>query len=255
MRELLIEKYSSFVTKLRWSGGSKYDSCKERVDELGNKRYSNHIPTIIYANGTREWYKCFTKNRITYSLLHRDNDLPAIIKRNGTCEWYKKGKLHREGDKPAVIRSNGRKEWWLNGKLYYRGDYKPTIICKTGERKWYLNNKLHRNKGLPAIISISKLKRTLCWYKKGKRHRDNDKPAFIEIDRLTNFYIVYWYINGVNRRVVFDKKELSPAIIKKDVNHIHIVWKDKGGRILKSKSFKKDESWKIKKIVSLKNSF
>jgi hypothetical protein len=48
-------------------------------------------------------------------LRHRDNDLPAIIYASGTKKWYKNGELHRDNDLPALITYDGAKHWYQNG--------------------------------------------------------------------------------------------------------------------------------------------
>jgi len=62
--------------------------------------------------GTRIW-----KNEA--GKFHRDeNDLPAIIYANGTKVWYKNGKLHRENGLPAREYFDGDKVWYLDGLIY-----------------------------------------------------------------------------------------------------------------------------------------
>ena len=47
--------------------------------------------------------------------LHRDGDQPAIIYASGTKTWYKNGQPYRDGDQPAIIYADDTKEWWRNG--------------------------------------------------------------------------------------------------------------------------------------------
>ena len=69
--------------------------------------------------------------------IHRDGDMPAVVYADGTKEWYKEGKCHRDGGLPAVISARGQKEWynkWYNnGKCYL-------IVKENGKAKIYKEN-------------------------------------------------------------------------------------------------------------------
>ena len=54
---------------------------------------------------------------------HR-TDGPTVIWSDGSKEWYINGKLHRT-DGPARIWANGIKEWWINNTYYGDGDKPP----------------------------------------------------------------------------------------------------------------------------------
>ena len=64
------------------SSGRKY-----LFDELGQPHSYNDMPAIIYAYGTKEWFK--------HGLRHRDNNLPAVIFENGLKHWYVNGDFIR----------------------------------------------------------------------------------------------------------------------------------------------------------------
>ncbi|RTK96138.1 MAG: hypothetical protein EKK64_04875 [Neisseriaceae bacterium] len=58
--------------------------------------------------------------------------LPSIIYPNGTKEWWANRKLHRNNG-PAIEYSNGDKEWWWNGK---RHNYQnPAVII--GNKQYF----------------------------------------------------------------------------------------------------------------------
>lgn len=73
-------------------------------------------PAVVYANGTKWWYR--------HGKIHRDN-APAILWWNGVEEWWRNGVRHRSGG-PAVTYPNnpnvdpqlrGQKQFWANGTL------------------------------------------------------------------------------------------------------------------------------------------
>ena len=70
---------------------------------------SEMIDRIVEADeqGNERWFN-------SSSQLHRDGDLPAVIYASGTKEWFKDGLCHRAGG-PAVVWFNESKEWWTNG--------------------------------------------------------------------------------------------------------------------------------------------
>ena len=102
-------------------------------------------------------------HEIEYSMLHRDEDLPAIIYADGSKFWYKNGQLHREGDLPAEIYANGSKYWYKNGQFHRDGD-EPAIIYVDGSKYWYKNGQYHRDGDEPAIIYVNGIK---FWFKNG----------------------------------------------------------------------------------------
>jgi hypothetical protein len=83
-------------------------------------------PTILWVDGTIEWY--------LNGKIHRD-DGPAIIEPDGTQNWYKNGLLHRD-DGPAIIYPDGGREWWQYNK-FHRDDG-PAIVNSNGEEFWYI---------------------------------------------------------------------------------------------------------------------
>ena len=68
------------------------------------------LPTEIYESGTMIW-------RNESWEIHSCDDRPAVIYASGTKWWYKNGERHRDGDKPAVIFADGEKRWYKNGKF------------------------------------------------------------------------------------------------------------------------------------------
>lgn len=85
----------------------------------GQMHSVDDAPAVIYADGTKWWYK---NNQV-----HRDGG-PAVVWGNGVEEWWQNGMRHRT-DGPAQIYPNmpaitprlrGVKEWWLKGRLIRR---------------------------------------------------------------------------------------------------------------------------------------
>ncbi len=54
------------------------DRIEYRIE--GKLHRNDDLPTVIYHNGTRKWYR--------YGALHRGNNLPAIVYSDGECRWY-----------------------------------------------------------------------------------------------------------------------------------------------------------------------
>jgi hypothetical protein len=84
------------------------DGTKTRFFSNGNNHkyfHSFEEPSIIYPNGTKEWY--------VEDKLHRSKDLPAVVYPNGDKEWWHFGKRHNKNS-PAVIYGN-KKYWFCNG--------------------------------------------------------------------------------------------------------------------------------------------
>lgn len=75
---------------------------KIKFDQFPPSKFFLDNPSVIYPNGTKEWYY---DNK-----LHRNNDLPAIEYSNGDKEWWFLGERHRING-PAIIYS--RKEYWF----------------------------------------------------------------------------------------------------------------------------------------------
>ncbi|MEI8270735.1 MAG: hypothetical protein WCG45_05170 [bacterium] len=128
--DILIEKNISnqlrqwFFIKSYYFAGDEYnlidDTLVARIqsDFISNFFFDN--PSIIYKNGTKEWY---FKDDVKFYMLHRENGLPAIEYSNGDKEWWRFGKRHRANG-PAVIYNN--KEYW-----YDYGDFKnPNLFVR-----------------------------------------------------------------------------------------------------------------------------
>jgi hypothetical protein len=87
-----------------------------RFSGLGKEMHSvSDQPAVIYADGTRWWYR--------NNLIHREGG-PAIIWANGVEEWWQNDKRHR-ADGPAVTYPNtaaidaslrGVKQFWEQGR-------------------------------------------------------------------------------------------------------------------------------------------
>lgn len=103
----------------------------------------SNVQVTVDLDGTLRWYK-------NHNIPHRDNDEPAIIFANGTKVWYKEGKIHRDDDKPAIIYHDGSEKWYRHGQLHRESD-EPAIIDADGDMQWLKNGQLHRN-GMPAHI-------------------------------------------------------------------------------------------------------
>ena len=89
--------------------------------------------------------------------MHSENDQPAVVYANGTKWWYREGKIHRDGA-PAVIFPNGVEEWWQNGRRHRDGG--PAVIFPSsaavnpegrGVRQWWSGGKLIRE-DLPGPV-------------------------------------------------------------------------------------------------------
>ena len=68
-------------------------------------------------------------------ILHSFCDLPSIIYSNGTKEWYSFGFLHRKNG-PAIKYSNGDEEYWESGKRHRKGA--PAVIY--GDKQYWFEN-------------------------------------------------------------------------------------------------------------------
>lgn len=78
--------------------------------------------TLFFLNGNNhKYFHCFKE--------------PSIIYPNGTKEWYIEDKLHRKDD-PAVEYANGDKEWWYYGKRHNK-NYPAAIYGN--KRYWFCN--------------------------------------------------------------------------------------------------------------------
>ncbi|RTK95522.1 MAG: hypothetical protein EKK64_06785 [Neisseriaceae bacterium] len=69
-----------------------------------NRDLENKLPTVIYENGTKEWWRHKDTAWERKRELHRDNG-PAVEYSNGDKEWWFFGKRHRL-DGPAVVYGN-----------------------------------------------------------------------------------------------------------------------------------------------------
>jgi hypothetical protein len=77
------------------------------------RKLENIVPTIIYDNDTKEWWKT-SFGFMSKQELHR-TEFPAIIYSNGDEEWWQNGKRHRVGG-PAVTYGN-KKYFYEFGEL------------------------------------------------------------------------------------------------------------------------------------------
>jgi hypothetical protein len=74
------------------------------------------VPTV-YPDGCTRWHDPDNPD-----VIHREGDKPAIVYADGTRLWYKDGKLHRKGNRPAVVGADGGQLWYYMGNLYREGD-------------------------------------------------------------------------------------------------------------------------------------
>lgn len=80
---------------------------------------------VCLVDGTCFWSKLERKGEFEEieewrfrGLRHRDYDLPTIVFSDGTKMWFRNGVKHRNSGKPAVVRSDGLCEWWADGRKY-----------------------------------------------------------------------------------------------------------------------------------------
>ena len=67
------------------------------------------------------------------------DDKPTIVWRDGTREWWKNLKRHRDGDKPAVEYANGNRMWYRDGELKRESFVGWTAIYQDEERGYTLH--------------------------------------------------------------------------------------------------------------------
>jgi hypothetical protein len=76
------------------------------------------------------------------------NHLPAVVRADGTKEWYVNGKHHRHPNQgPAIEYEDGSKEWWWHGKRHrYNNSDLPAIEKSNGLKLYYVNGvvRMHR---------------------------------------------------------------------------------------------------------------
>ena len=118
------------ILHIRWQPIriEKEDCIEYRDPDSGQLDSVADAPAVIYAQGTRRWYKDGKR--------HRDGDAPDVMQANGACFWHKDGKLHRDNDKPAVVWADGSRFWFKQGELHRDGD-EPAIIRADGSCWWY----------------------------------------------------------------------------------------------------------------------
>lgn len=113
--ELADLRMKMTATHFEWTGP---DGMRHREDG----------PAVIYADGTRSWWK--------RGKMHRDGG-PAIEWPNGDWDWYREGFLHRE-DGPAKTNQDGS-FWYLHGNLHREDG--PACEFKSGECRYYWRGK------------------------------------------------------------------------------------------------------------------
>ena len=106
-------------------------------------------PTIVYTDGTKEWY--------VNGKLHR-LDGPAIEGLNGYKEWFVDGKLHRL-DGPAVECSDGYKGWWVEGKRHRLDG--PACEYPDGPKRWFVNGKVLTEAAFIALTAPKPVELTI----------------------------------------------------------------------------------------------
>lgn len=158
---------------------------------------TNGQPAIIYANGSREWWR--------HGARHRDGDLPAVERANGTREWYVaralrgsesaahahrwvNGELHRDGGgrRPARVYESGKQEWYEYGKLHRVGDQPAIVWPARGLYEWWTAGRRHRDYNAPAVVSPEAGRE---YWRDGVRHRDDGRPAIERPDGRREWYV------------------------------------------------------------------
>lgn len=66
------------------------------------------------------------RDRDGLGLMHSFDDEPAVVYADGTKWWYREGQVHRDGDKPAIEWWNGTKEWFFHDKRHREGG--PALV-------------------------------------------------------------------------------------------------------------------------------
>ena len=120
------------VTKTVEYGNTYYRNSK------GQFHRENDLPAVVFANGSKLWYKNGQR--------HRENDLPAIVFADGSKLWYKNGQLHRENDLPAIECADGDKYWHKNGK-----EYTPPTVQSSSSFEYSYHNK---NEGEKITLQV-----------------------------------------------------------------------------------------------------
>jgi hypothetical protein len=143
----------------------KYDGRIRTFCFYNKPHRGGDLPAMIYANGTKLWYRS--------GLLHRGSDRPAEIWPDGSAFWYRHGELHRGNDWPAMILDDGTQRWYWRGQLHRDGD-KPAETRPDGSRFWYQHGDRHRNYGSPAIVRADGSR---CWYHHGQLLRETKRWA------------------------------------------------------------------------------
>ena len=84
----------------------------------------NYVKREVDKYGTVRYYN-------SKGDCHRTNG-PAVIWADGTKFWYKNGHWHRTNG-PAVEYINGHKEWWINDKIYSKSYHNRLYLFYTLE--------------------------------------------------------------------------------------------------------------------------
>lgn len=108
-------------------------SCRGNLIEhtLFGKLHRKKLPAVIYADGTKIWYK--------YGVIHRGGGMPAYVVQGHAEIWYQYGNVHRDGDQPAIIHANGYKVWFKNGQCHRVGG--PAVVYPGWVEEWHYKGK------------------------------------------------------------------------------------------------------------------
>lgn len=95
-------------------------------------------------------------------MLHSLDDKPAVIYADGTRWWYRGGRVHREGA-PAIIWGNGVEEWFQDDKRHR--DDGPAVTYPVadgvdpvmqGVRQWWAHGSMVREE-VPRAAQAARL--------------------------------------------------------------------------------------------------
>ena len=118
--KLVAELKASAIDGISINVSEKPDGSVSVVFHQSSTEIDLDLPTEIGCYGTKYW-------RNKKGNLHRDGDLPAVIYADGTKSYYKNGNCHREGGKPAMI-TKKRYEYWIDGKHILTVNHKNGVV-------------------------------------------------------------------------------------------------------------------------------
>jgi len=144
--KLVAELKASAIDGLSIDISEKPDGSVSVVFRQPSAENDLDLPTEIDCNGHKLW-----KNKD--GQIHRDGDLPAVIYADGTKSYYKNGNCHRDGDLPAIEWIDGTKKFFKDGKLH-RDNGKPAVIFKNKYEYWLDGKRILTVKHKDGIVEI-----------------------------------------------------------------------------------------------------